>query len=638
MAIFVPRFLRQLRDVEITAPADTEALTYDSATGKWKNAAGGGGGGGAPTTADYLVGTAQAGLSAEIVAGTSPGGELSGTWATPTVDAVHSGSSHAATQAAAEASAVILAPASSARNVIQPTAGAVIAAIVKAHAAQSVDLMQWQKSDGTVWGSVGPSGAFRIAPSADVAALVVKPFAGGTGAAFSLSFRNAADTKTLVSVHPTGQVFVESEHPTTSLFYGKAAPGQTDPILVLTDDAYGNLFEVSPSGEVIAVGGARIAYGWGVTAAGYEVLWHTAAAPADGAIAAGELFSWFEGTDGAPKHRRKGKTLDGTVFEILPYVVGGTDVAVADGGTGASTAAGARTNLDVPSNAEAVLDTIFAAKGDLITATANDSPAILTIGTDTHVLTADSAQANGIKWAAAAGGGAVATDAIWDAKGDLAVGTGADTAARLAVGADGTSPVADANSSEGMLWAKRYGQPTYISGGYYGAGGNGQAAAGGWFLDQLYCMPIFIGRRTAFDRIGARLGAGTATLVVRLGIYNDNNGPSGAPVLDAGTVDGATASADKVIVIDQTLDPGLYWLAGIPQVAGTIGAGFVAVRASVTPYFPLAWGGSSAGNLLSPPRCWTRNFAPSGALPTITPVLTDFHSGVEGLNVMLRAT
>lgn len=51
-------------------------------------------GSGAPTTADYLVGTADAGLSAEIVVGTTPGGELGGTWASPTVDATHSGSTH----------------------------------------------------------------------------------------------------------------------------------------------------------------------------------------------------------------------------------------------------------------------------------------------------------------------------------------------------------------------------------------------------------------------------------------------------------------------------------------------------------------------------------------------------------------
>jgi hypothetical protein len=60
---------------------------------------------GAPTTADYLTGTAQGGLSAEIVVGTTPNGELGGTWGAITVDATHSGSTHAATQAAAEATA-----------------------------------------------------------------------------------------------------------------------------------------------------------------------------------------------------------------------------------------------------------------------------------------------------------------------------------------------------------------------------------------------------------------------------------------------------------------------------------------------------------------------------------------------------
>ena len=47
---------------------------------------GDGGGGGAPTDADYLVGTSNASLSAEIVVGTTPGGELGGTWGTPTLD------------------------------------------------------------------------------------------------------------------------------------------------------------------------------------------------------------------------------------------------------------------------------------------------------------------------------------------------------------------------------------------------------------------------------------------------------------------------------------------------------------------------------------------------------------------------
>lgn len=49
---------------------------------------------GAPSAGDYLVGTAQAGLSSEIVVGTTPNGELGGTWGAITVDATHAGSAH----------------------------------------------------------------------------------------------------------------------------------------------------------------------------------------------------------------------------------------------------------------------------------------------------------------------------------------------------------------------------------------------------------------------------------------------------------------------------------------------------------------------------------------------------------------
>jgi hypothetical protein len=50
------------------------------------------------------------------------------------------------------------------------------------------------------------------------------------------------------------------------------------------------------------------------------------------------------------------------------------------------------------------------------------------------------------------GSGNVATDTIFDAKGDLAVGTGADTAAKLTVGANDTIPMADSAQTTGIKW------------------------------------------------------------------------------------------------------------------------------------------------------------------------------------------
>jgi len=57
-----------------------------------------------------------------------------------------------------------------------------------------------------------------------------------------------------------------------------------------------------------------------------------------------------------------------------------------------------------------------------------------------------------LEWGTVSGSGAVATDAIFDAKGDLAVGTGANTAAKLTVGANDKMLVAASGETTGLKW------------------------------------------------------------------------------------------------------------------------------------------------------------------------------------------
>lgn len=97
-------------------------------------------------------------------------------------------------------------------------------------------------------------------------------------------------------------------------------------------------------------------------------------------------------------------------------------------------------------------DAIWDTKGDIAAATGANTASKLAAGANDTVLTADSAQATGLKWAAPASG-SVATDTIWDTKGDLAGGTGANTAAKLVVGSNGQVLTADSGETTGMKWA-----------------------------------------------------------------------------------------------------------------------------------------------------------------------------------------
>jgi hypothetical protein len=156
---------------------------------------------------------------------------------------------------------------------------------------------------------------------------------------------------------------------------------------------------------------------------------------------------------------------------------------------------------------------------------------------------------------AAAGGSETLPASIIDAKGDVIVGTAADTAARLAVGADGQVLTADSAEASGVKWAA--------------AGGGG--GIDGWYTDLAY-SPLM---GTAHCQIGGggavTIAFGADTLIMwrimavetvdidgvmvmtqtaggageqaRFGIYSaDANGvPSGAAVVDSGAMSVSSA-------------------------------------------------------------------------------------------------
>jgi len=98
-----------------------------------------------------------------------------------------------------------------------------------------------------------------------------------------------------------------------------------------------------------------------------------------------------------------------TAIETLGDGIDASFVDLKGGTTGQVLSKASGTDLDftwvAQDDSNAIQNAIVDAKGDLIAATAADTPARLAVGTNGHVLTADSTAATGLKWAAVPSGG-----------------------------------------------------------------------------------------------------------------------------------------------------------------------------------------------------------------------------------------
>jgi len=120
-------------------------------------------------------------------------------------------------------------------------------------------------------------------------------------------------------------------------------------------------------------------------------------------MATSPLFGWEEPDDtdlvkdGAAAIRTLGNAIDTSMGDLL----GGT--------SGQVLSKNSNTNMDftwvTSDDANAIQNAIVDAKGDLITATAADTPARLAVGTNGQTLVADSTASTGLKWATPASGG-----------------------------------------------------------------------------------------------------------------------------------------------------------------------------------------------------------------------------------------
>jgi len=180
----------------------------------------------------------------------------------------------------------------------------------------------------------------------------------------------------------------------------------------------------------------------------------------------------------------------------------------------------------------------------------------------------------------------VVNNTLIDAKGDIITATAADTPARLAVGANDTVLTAASGEATGLKWSTPSGGAPYlvqkVVNNWYGVQGTVAGGANATPVeDTTYFIPIYLNAGT-YDRLRCRVGSNGGTQIdVRLGIYNSSS-TTGLPTtvaLDAGLVTTENSSSTYDWTINKTLTSGFYYLAFNAQGSNPYGQNYASYTA-----------------------------------------------------------
>lgn len=324
-------------------------------------------------------------------------------------------------------------------------------------------------------------------------------------------------------------------------------------------------------------------------------------------------------------------------LDLTEYAGGA--LPLANGGTGATDAAGVRSALGL------VIGTnVQAYDADLSTIAAANNSAVLAATTEAFT-TADGTKLDGIEAAAdvtdatnvAAAGAVMKT--LADAKGDLFVASAADTVTRLAVGTNTHVLTADSAEATGVKWAAAAGGGSsfgavpgslLVSGKYSRIWPLLHSAVALTTTTRMMYIPWIVPRSITIDRIGIHVTTGVATTNCRIGIYNSANDLPTSLIADLGSVD-TSSTGVKELTVSQVIPAGLVFLAVAKQ--GTVGA------VSLYGLGYTVWAGmpeASTSTLMQYGSQYMYEDSVTGALPsTATPLLTSSANGLPGLFVRL---